>query len=240
MSDIACALLVVAKAPVPGLAKTRLTTSMSNDWAAELAAAALLDTLRTVLQVPVTSRVVAITGVLSDAARHQDVAEMLREFTVIDQRGVGFAERLVAAHGDTAAIVTTPVLQIGMDTPQVTVDDLANAARRMEEPDVDAVLGPASDGGWWALGVRNPTWASVLNNVTMSQTDTGTQTLGALRRAGANVVELPVLSDVDTFDDVVRVARETAPDSYFRAAVDRFFSSSENPTHRRDGSITTT
>lgn len=234
MTDIACALLVVAKAPVSGLAKTRLTTSMSNDWAAELAAAALLDTLRTVLQVPVTSRVVAMTGVLGDAARHEDVSEMLREFTVIDQRGVGFAERLVAAHRDAAAIAATPVLQIGMDTPQVTVDDLANAARRLQDPKVDAVLGPASDGGWWALGARDPAWARVLTDVALSQTNTGSQTLAALRRAGACVVALPVLSDVDTLDDVLRVARQTGPDSYFRAVVDRFLSSHDSAADQRD------
>jgi hypothetical protein len=62
-------ILVVAKAPVPGLAKTRLASALGPEAAADIAAAALLDTLDAVAQAPVSARVVAMTGDLDVACR---------------------------------------------------------------------------------------------------------------------------------------------------------------------------
>ena len=61
-------LLVVAKAPEPGRAKTRLAATVGARVAAEIAAAALLDTLDAVSAAPVAARVVAFTGDLDTAA----------------------------------------------------------------------------------------------------------------------------------------------------------------------------
>ena len=66
---IPVAVLVVAKAPVPGLAKTRLAASIGADAAADLAAAALLDTLDAVAAASVQASVVALTGDVEAAAR---------------------------------------------------------------------------------------------------------------------------------------------------------------------------
>lgn len=60
-------LLVVAKAPEPGRAKTRLAAAVGERAAAEIAAAALLDTLDAVAAAPVAARVVALTGALISA-----------------------------------------------------------------------------------------------------------------------------------------------------------------------------
>jgi len=61
------ALLIVAKAPIPGLAKTRLAATLGDVAAADIAAAALLDTLDAVSATPVARRVVAMTGIVGDA-----------------------------------------------------------------------------------------------------------------------------------------------------------------------------
>ncbi|EUA53292.1 hypothetical protein I550_4928 [Mycobacterium intracellulare 1956] len=62
MTALPVTLLVVAKAPEPGRAKTRLAASVGDRVAAEIAAAALLDTLDAVADAPVAARVVALTG----------------------------------------------------------------------------------------------------------------------------------------------------------------------------------
>lgn len=218
--DPACSattLLVVAKAPIAGRAKTRLQTAMSAVDAAQLAAASLLDTLGAVLSSPVARRVVALTGDLDDAERGAEIADALREFDVIAQRGPDFAHRLANAHADTAELTGLPVLQIGMDTPQVDADLLGASARLLGES--DAMLGLASDGGWWALGVHTPGSAAVLTTVPMSTETTGADTLAALRRSGAHVVSLPVLTDVDHPADIGPVCTATRPGSHFRRAV---------------------
>ncbi len=213
---LAVCLLVVAKAPVPGLAKTRLAASIGAAAAADIAAAALLDTLDAVAATPVTARVVAFTGDLDDAARAAEIRQRLTSFAVVDQRGDDFAERLAYAHADASvAAGGVPVLQIGMDTPQVTPALLASCGGRLL--DGDPVLGMAGDGGWWVLGVPSPATAQCLRQVPMSQSDTGARTLAALRATGAQVRLLPELDDVDTWADVEVVRAMCAPTSRFAA-----------------------
>ncbi|MGA8331084.1 MAG: DUF2064 domain-containing protein [Mycobacterium sp.] len=211
MSVLPVTVLVVAKAPVPGLAKTRLAAAVGDQLAAEIAAAALLDTLDTVAATPVAARVVAFTGELAAAASADDIADRLESFTVITQRGIDFADRLANAHVDAAG--SSPVLQIGMDTPQVTADLLARCGHQLE--DAAAVLGPACDGGWWALGLRTPAAVGCLRTVAMSQPDTGTLTLAALRGQGLDVEILDELADVDVAEDIPAVREACAPTSRF-------------------------
>ena len=209
--------LVVAKAPVPGEAKTRLAAGVGEQAAADIAAAALLDTLDAVAAAPIEGRVAAITGDLDAASNSDEIRDRLADFTVVPQRGKDLAERLANAHLDAAAAFTgLPVLQIGMDTPQVTADLLSDCARELLA--CDAVLGPARDGGWWVLGVTNAAMADCLRSIPTSRSDTGVVTLTALRDTGVDVSLVPVLADVDTAADVDAVRRECAPDSRFTRA----------------------
>lgn len=203
--------LVVAKAPVPGRAKTRLAATVGDRVAADIAAAALLDTLDAVAAAPVASRVVALTGELGVVANAAEIRRRLESFTVITQRGSDFADRLANAHADTAD--GYPVLQIGMDTPQVTAELLAHCARQLRQS--PAVLGLATDGGWWVLGVRTPATAACLRSVPMSQPDTGALTLKALQHNGIEVSLVPELTDFDVVDDVAAVRDACGPASRF-------------------------
>ncbi|MBL7258140.1 TIGR04282 family arsenosugar biosynthesis glycosyltransferase [Paractinoplanes lichenicola] len=199
-------LLVMAKAPVPGRVKTRLCPPCTPEQAAAIAAAALADTLDTVRQVP--------------AARHTLVLDGDHPapdgWTVLPQRGVGLGERLANAFRD-AALPGVPALLVGMDTPQVTAGLLMAAAGAMGR--AGAVLGPAADGGWWALGLSDPADAEVLPDVPMSAADTGARTLAALHVRGVRPELLPSLRDVDTVHDAIAVAALCPSGSQFARAV---------------------
>ncbi|MFV8317848.1 TIGR04282 family arsenosugar biosynthesis glycosyltransferase [Mycobacterium sp. 23] len=215
--------LVVAKAPEPGLAKTRLAATVGNRVAAEIAAAALLDTLDAVAAAPVAARVVALTGNLDNAAGTAELRERLGAFTVVEQRGDDFADRLVNAHAD-AASSGYPVLQIGMDTPQVSAELLTDCARRLLE--APAVLGMAQDGGWWVLGVRSPDAAHCLRGVPMSQSDTGNLTRKALQDNGIEVALVRELADIDVIGDVAGVRQVCGRTSRFARATEGVATSS--------------
>jgi rSAM/selenodomain-associated transferase 1 len=199
--------LVVAKAPVPGAVKTRLAATVGPTAAADLAASALLDTLDAVEAAFGRGHChLSLAGDLRGAARGAELRRRLAGWTVHRQRGRGLGERLARAHRDVASSPGRAVVQVGMDTPQVEPEALAAVATQLEGGDHDAVVGPAEDGGWWVLGLRDPLDARVLSRVPMSRSDTCAATVSALEAVGARVGLTGLLRDVDTATDATLVA----------------------------------
>lgn len=195
-------LLVIAKEPRPGRVKTRLTPPFTAEEAAELAAAALADTLHTVAATPAARRVLVLDGAPGPW--------LPPGFDVVPQCAGGLDERLADAFAHCAG----PALLIGMDTPQVTPELLT-----VDLTDCDACFGAAEDGGFWALGLAEPDPA-LLRGVPMSTPSTGTVQRERLRAAGLRVRELPRLRDVDTAGDARAVAA-LAPHGRFAARLAR-------------------
>lgn len=210
--------LVVAKAPVPGEVKTRLGAGVGMARAAELAAASLLDTLRACEAAYAVDRChLALSGDLADACRGEELLAATAGWTVHPQRGDGLAARLTHAHHDVAAAAAgAPVVQVGMDTPHASADSLRAAGALLRSP-TDAVLGPATDGGWWLLGVGSADLLAHLHEVPMSVATTGEDTRTALLRVGAEVHLVETLTDVDEEPDAREVVA-AAPDGEFAAA----------------------
>jgi glycosyltransferase A (GT-A) superfamily protein (DUF2064 family) len=203
------ALLVIAKAPVPGRVKTRLCPPCTPEQAALVAEAALADTLSTVDRCLAVRRVLVLHGEYPAPTG----------WDVVPQRGQGLGERLAAAFADAARLPTVEAagqLLVGMDTPQLTPALIGALAAGLGR--ADAVLGPALDGGWWGLALRDPVHAKVLEGVPMSTSDTGRLTAEALRGLGLRVVCGPRLRDVDTAADARAVAQVCRAGS-FAAAV---------------------
>ncbi len=198
-------LLVMAKAPVPGAVKTRLCPPITPEQAARIAAAALLDTMATVAATPGVTPVLALAGRLGDGVDPAALTAAAAGWLVLPQRGGDLGARLAHAHADVARVYPgRPVLQIGMDTPQLTAGLLGAATRRLARS--EAVLGGAVDGGWWALGLRDPRRAAVLRAVPMSTPRTARLTRTALAAQGLRAVPLPRLRDVDEWSDALAVA----------------------------------
>lgn len=203
--------LVLAKAPIAGRAKTRLARATGDVVAADLAAAALLDTIAAVAATPGARGHLALAGDLASASRGPALRDALTGWRVTPQHGDTFADRLVAAHADAGA---GPVVQVGMDTPQLTPGLLLGAVADLAS--YDACLGPATDGGWWALARRDPDVAAPLAGVTMSTDATYDDSRTAMAAAGHRVSATTALRDVDTVDDAAEVAR-LAPGTHFAA-----------------------
>jgi uncharacterized protein len=199
---VTAALLVIAKAPLPGQVKTRLCPPCTPEQAARLARAALEDTLAAGAAV-VARRVLVLDGTPG--------AWLPGGWEVIPQRGDGLAGRLAAAFADAGA----PAFLVGMDTPQVTPALLRAGVAALDE--ADAAFGPADDGGYWAIGLREHDPA-VFERVPMSRVYTGAVQRARLAALGLRTVDLPSLCDVDDIASA-RAAAAAAPDSRFAAAL---------------------
>lgn len=192
---IPVAIAVLAKEPAPGRVKTRLCPPYSITEASRLAAAALADTLDAVARAAVAHRLLVLDGEPSEWRRPH--------FRVLAQRGAGLADRLDNALIDVARITHCPVLVVGMDTPQLRRTQLEHAAATLTIS--DAVIGPSTDGGFWAIGVREPR-AGLCSGVQMSRPDTGEQQCRRLRRLGLSPARLHQLTDVDDVSSAAIVA----------------------------------
>jgi rSAM/selenodomain-associated transferase 1 len=199
------AIIVIAKSPVPGRVKTRLCPPCSPDEAAALARAALADTLETVARTEASAHVLALDGPpgpwIPDG------------FVIVPQLGQGLGERLANAF----AAVTGAAVLVGMDTPQLSPAHLTSVVRALHTPGVDAVLGRASDGGWWTLGLHRAD-ARVFVDVPMSTPETGRAQLARLQALGWHTVVVDEMRDVDTYADALAVA-DLIPASRFAAAL---------------------
>jgi glycosyltransferase A (GT-A) superfamily protein (DUF2064 family) len=102
-----------------------------------------------------------------------------------------------------------------MDTPQLAAEHLHEAAAALDE--ADALLGPAEDGGWWLLGLRDPAAAAALRQVPMSTATTYDDTRRALEDGGLEVATGTVLRDVDTVADAEQVAGDHRETEFARA-----------------------
>ena len=199
-------LLVIAKAPAPGRVKTRLTPPCTPEEAAQIAAAALADTLAAALSARgAARRVLVLDGAPGDW--------LPGPIEVIPQRGEGLAARLAAAFVDVGG----PAFLVGMDTPQVTPELLDAGLATLES--ADAALGPAPDGGYWGIGLRRPD-AAVFRDVPMSAPDTGAVQRARLAVLGLRTTTLPPLRDIDTIADAHAVAA-AAPASRLAAQLRR-------------------
>jgi glycosyltransferase A (GT-A) superfamily protein (DUF2064 family) len=195
--------IVFAKAPVPGRVKTRLCPPCTPEQAAEVAEAALADTLDAGRASGADRVVLALAGPPGDWLPPGVV--------VVDQGHGPFNARLATAWRAARG----PAIQVGMDTPQVRPEELTAALTQLDAH--DSVLGLAPDGGWWAIGMRSPR-TDVFEGIPASAGDTGLHQLARLRDVGLDPALLEECCDVDTWGDAIAVAR-LAPSTRFAAAV---------------------
>ncbi len=190
-------LIVIAKAPVPGRVKTRLSPPFTATESAALAEAALTDTLESVLSAASGQPILALDGAPG--------GWLPPGFAVIPQVKGGLDVKIAAAFAAAARHAHGPALLIGMDTPQV-----GSALLQPWWQDADALIGLACDGGFWAVGFREPDpdlVGQAVGGVPMSRPDTGSVQLARLRSLGMRTRLLPMFRDIDTAADAYAVAR---------------------------------
>lgn len=204
MSDIAVA--IMAKAPIPGLAKTRLIPLLGEAGAASLHAAMLHRTVTTACAAALGPiQLAPITLWCAPNTDHPVFQALVAEFPIqlATQPQLDLGARMMAAcqqYPDKATLV------IGTDCPILTVEQLQQAARCLHYGG-DAVLIPADDGGYVLIGLRQAD-RRVFDNIEWGSHSVLAGTRARLKAIGWHWNELQSLWDVDFPDDVQRLRRE--------------------------------
>jgi rSAM/selenodomain-associated transferase 1 len=189
---------VLAKAPVPGLAKTRLMPALGPQGAARLQR----QLTRAALQTALDAGLGAVTLWCAPHAQHR-FFRALRQTTGVPC--------LVQASGDLGARMHTafrlhceqgPLLLTGTDCPPLTPAHLRQAAQALLDGD-DAVFLPAEDGGYVLVGLRRPQ-AALFRDIAWSTGAVMAQTRERAVEAGLRVRELETLWDLDVPADLAR------------------------------------
>jgi rSAM/selenodomain-associated transferase 1 len=188
------ALAVIAKEPVPGAVKTRLAPAVGLDGAARLAAAMLADTLDAVRPVRATRWLY-----FAPAAARRRMRRLAPGFRLAPQCGGDLGDRLAACVGELVAGGVGRVVVVGADTPHLP-PALCDTALGLLD-DVDVVLGPALDGGYYLIALRAAA-PELFVGVPMGTARVLEVTLGRVRRAGLTTCLLPALRDLDRPQDV--------------------------------------
>ena len=192
------ALVVMAKAPIPGAVKTRLIPFLSPEEAAELARALLVDQLLHLSAIDNADCYLAFSP--------EEAAAMMRglapeRFELFSQNDGDLGARMKNIFTKLFAKGHRQVVLIGADLPPVPLNYFSKAFVCLSDTEQCAVLGPSQDGGYYLIGL-NRDQPALFDQMTWSHDQVLTQTLARLISLDIKSRLLPTWRDIDTIDDV--------------------------------------
>jgi uncharacterized protein len=188
------ALAVIAKEPVAGLAKTRLVPALGDTGAARAAAAMLADTLAAVRASGADPWLC-----FTPTGARERLRRLAPGFGLLAQAAGGLGDRLAACLADLLGAGAERVAIVGADTPHVPQASYRRAFALLDE--VDVVLGPALDGGYYLVAAKAAR-PELFVGIPMGTEVVLTETLARAARGGLAVALLPPLRDLDRVEDL--------------------------------------
>ena len=209
-----CAVIVFAKAPQAGFAKTRLIAALGAQGAAMLAERLMFATLEHALEADIGPMELCVTPDRTHPAFA--LAVQRGSITLSDQGEGGLGERMARAF-ERVLFTHDQALLIGTDAPRLDAHYLRAAAAALNE--ADAVFGPAADGGYALVGLRRAA-PELFTGMHWSHDQVMALTRERLAALGLRHVELPVLHDIDEPADLCHLPAQWLRGSRFVATLD--------------------
>lgn len=194
------AIALFAKAPIPGSVKTRLQPHLTAKQAAALHFAFVQDTWASL------SSIESASLYLYSDQEWPGFRKLAGPGRVGLQRGADLGEKMLHCFEDLSQQGHHGMLIVGSDSPTLPPDYLRAGLKLLG--DVDAVLGPSEDGGYYAVGCRSAK-AGMFKEVSWSTASTLTETERAFERAGLTSERLPAWYDIDTIENLRRLVSES-------------------------------
>jgi rSAM/selenodomain-associated transferase 1 len=185
--------IVFLKAPRPGEVKTRLAIALGATAACDAYRRLVAETLAGVQSIPAVE-----LRFSPDDAREEIVPWLRRDWTACPQGAGDLGARLQRAFAGAFATGAERVVIIGSDAPEVSAADIRSAWRELRSHDI--VVGPATDGGYWLIGLNAPR-ATLFENIPWSTDQVLAHTLRRARQMQLRIQLLRILADVDTGED---------------------------------------
>ena len=208
------AVLVMAKAPRSGLAKTRLAPMLGDDRCASLQAALITRAATTATAVTPGATFLAFDP---PDSRDELAGLVPPGVELLPQRGGYLGERMAAAVADVYAVHQGLLAVVGTDIPLLEARHLRDAFAALAGGD-DVVLGPAYDGGYYLAGMTRPVpLLFEIDPELWGGPDVLAATVARVEANGLRCHLLEVLRDLDTPQDAVALAAEPSLPSELRA-----------------------
>jgi uncharacterized protein len=209
------ALAVMAKAPIPGSVKTRMVPPLTHEQAAELFRVLLLDQLEHLTALGDVDLYVAFTPIEAKSFMQSVVPASYQCF---HQRGDDLGERMHEVFVELWRRGHRNLVLIGSDLPVVPLIFLRDAFKILERIDRQLVFGPSEDGGYYLVGMNQPT-PEIFDEMSWSHDQVLAQTTEKVTHLGIDFGLLPGWFDLDTIKDLERL--RTKADPAIRAAMRR-------------------
>lgn len=207
------ALVLFAKAPTPGQVKTRLCPPLTPDEASSLHGSFVLDSLER-SKTAIHQGRLALDRFMACAPSSEHVFfKILGErhgVGLLDQIGDDLGARMQRASADLFARGFRQILILGTDLPTLPLSTYGTALSLLDQHDV--VLGPAEDGGYYAIGLTRPT-PELFERIPWSTAEVLPETLKRAEGLGLRVAQLPRWRDLDTLDDLCALIAEADRDA---------------------------
>ena len=191
---------IMAKAPRAGEVKTRLCPPLSTEEAAELYRCFLLDKIEQVRTLKEASPAIAYTP----AEGRMVFEELAPGFALVPQRGADLGTRLANSFDHLFAKGYAAALAIDSDTPTLPTGFLQQALDFIATPQIDVVLGPTEDGGYYLIGLRT-LHLELFEEIAWSTAQVLPETIRRAEAKGLKTACLPPWFDIDTPDDLERL-----------------------------------
>lgn len=200
---------IICKAPEPGRAKTRLAATIGAQAAAELSACFLRDLAATIEAVPIAlgSRGVAVYAPAGGEALLRPL--MPSAFAFLLQTGRDLGAVLLGATNALLERGYQGVLLVNGDSPTLPVRMLVQAIEALQGADDRVVLGPASDGGYYLIGLKR-LHGRLFEEVNWGAASVFAETCGRAAEIGLPVTRLPEWYDVDDEESLQWLQQELA------------------------------
>lgn len=202
---------IMCKVPLAGTCKTRLTPAVSLEEAAELSRCFIADLAETIASLADECGAAGYAVFTPTEAEEQLDSVLPPGFARLPQRGDDLAERCVGAVEDLLATGAPAVCLVNADSPTLPAVVLRRAAEMLRKPGGDVVLGPALDGGYYLVGVREPA-PELFRAMPWSTGRVLAVTEQRAKALGLAVRRLPVWYDVDDGMSLAWLVRELAGD----------------------------